>query len=56
MSERNRTLFRRKHIGFVYQAFNLVPTLNVADNIRLVLELNDVDRDRASKRIGELLE
>ena len=36
MSERDRTLFRRKHIGFVYQAFNLVPTLTVADNVRLV--------------------
>ncbi|MDH3953071.1 MAG: ATP-binding cassette domain-containing protein, partial [Gammaproteobacteria bacterium] len=36
LTERDRTLFRREHIGFVYQAFNLVPTLNVADNIRLV--------------------
>ena len=42
MSERDRTLFRREHIGFVYQAFNLVPTLTVADNIRLVLELNNI--------------
>ena len=33
LAERDRTLFRREHIGFVYQAFNLVPTLNVADNI-----------------------
>ena len=42
LSERDRTIFRREHIGFVYQAFNLVPTLTVADNIRLVLELNAV--------------
>ena len=40
MSETDRTLYRREHIGFVYQAFNLVPTLSVADNVRLVLELN----------------
>ncbi len=56
LSERDRTLFRRQHVGFVYQAFNLVPTLNVADNIRLVLELNGVKGVAATTRIGELLE
>lgn len=56
LTEHARTLFRRKHIGFVYQAFNLVPTLNVADNIRLVLELNGVSRGEADRRIAELLQ
>jgi len=56
LSERERTLFRRKHIGFVYQSFNLVPTLNVADNVRLVLELNKVPAAEASARIDELLD
>jgi putative ABC transport system ATP-binding protein len=56
LTERERTLFRRRHIGFVYQAFNLVPTLNVGDNIRLVLELNDVPRHEADTRIAALLE
>ena len=56
MSERDRTLFRRKHIGFVYQAFNLVPTLTVADNVRLVLELNAIKGDTAVKRISTLLD
>ncbi|MEE8339421.1 MAG: ABC transporter ATP-binding protein [Xanthomonadales bacterium] len=55
MTERDRTLFRRKHIGFVYQAFNLVPTLTVADNLRLVLELNNVPHRDAVDRIDELL-
>lgn len=55
MSEHDRTLFRREHIGFVYQAFNLVSTLNVADNIRLVLELNGVGEPEASDRVSELL-
>ncbi len=55
LSERDRTLFRRAHIGFVYQAFNLVPTLNVADNVRLVLELNNVPSSKAWARIDELL-
>ncbi len=56
LGERERTLFRRRHIGFVYQAFNLVPTLNVADNIRLVLELNGASRDATNVRIAELLD
>ena len=55
LSERDRTLFRRRHIGFVYQSFNLVPTLDVADNIRLVLELNGITSAPADKRIDELL-
>ena len=52
-SERDRTLFRRRHIGFVYQAFNLVPTLSVGDNVRLVLELNGAAS--ATDRVAELL-
>lgn len=55
MSERERTLYRRRNIGFVYQAFNLVPTLTAADNIRLVLELNDVPFEAANRRVSELL-
>ncbi len=39
MSETERTLFRRRHIGFVFQSFNLIPTLTVRDNLLLPLEL-----------------
>jgi putative ABC transport system ATP-binding protein len=42
LGEPARTLFRRAHIGFVYQFFNLIPTLDVLDNVRLMLELNGV--------------
>ena len=55
LNERERTLFRRERIGFVYQSFNLVPTLNVADNVRLVLELNKVPASAIATRIEELL-
>jgi len=55
MSEHERTLFRRQHIGFVYQAFNLVPTLTVSNNIRLVLELNGIGARAADLRIQYLL-
>lgn len=39
LGETARTLYRRHHVGFVFQFFNLVPTLTVADNLRLPLEL-----------------
>ncbi|MHB1005350.1 MAG: ABC transporter ATP-binding protein [Chloroflexota bacterium] len=40
LSEEKRTLFRRRYIGFVFQFFNLIPTLTVAENLLLPLELN----------------
>jgi putative ABC transport system ATP-binding protein len=50
LGEPRRTLFRRAHIGFVYQFFNLIPTLDVAENVRLVLELNGVRGAAARER------
>jgi putative ABC transport system ATP-binding protein len=40
LSEQDRTLFRRRHIGFVFQFYNLIPTLTVEENLLLPLELN----------------
>ena len=40
INERARTAFRRQHIGYVYQFFNLVPTLTVLENVRLPARLN----------------
>lgn len=54
-SERERTLFRRQHIGFVYQFFNLIPTLTAAENIALPLELNALPEERIEARVAELL-
>jgi putative ABC transport system ATP-binding protein len=39
LDDRRLTLLRRDRIGFVFQAFNLVPTLTVAENVRLPLDL-----------------
>jgi putative ABC transport system ATP-binding protein len=39
LTERDRTLFRRDHVGFVFQFFNLIPTLTVEENLLLPLEL-----------------
>lgn len=54
LSEPARTLFRRHHIGFVYQFFNLIPTLTVAENVRLPLEL--VGRRRDAEAAARMLE
>src|SRR5699024_2186715 len=47
MSDNELTVLRRSHIGFIFQAFNLVPTLNAKDNIVLPLDLagTKVDQD-----------
>jgi putative ABC transport system ATP-binding protein len=39
LTERDRTLFRRERVGFVFQFFNLLPTLTVLENLLLPLEL-----------------
>ena len=54
-SERERTLLRRARIGVVFQFFNLIPSLNVEENLRLPLELNRRHRN-AGQRIDEMLE
>ena len=40
LTETGRTLFRREHMGYIFQFFNLVPTLKVEENLLLKLELN----------------
>jgi len=40
LAERERTVFRRSYIGFIYQSFNLIPTLTVLENVCLPLALN----------------
>lgn len=46
LSEQQCTLFRRRHIGIVFQFFNLIPTLTVLENVTLPLELNGQGRNR----------
>lgn len=42
-SEDERTAFRRKHVGFIFQSYNLIPTLTVEENVLLPLELNKLN-------------
>ena len=55
LSERDRTLFRRAQIGFVFQFFNLIPTLTVGENVGLPLELNRIPPPQARKKAEDLL-
>jgi putative ABC transport system ATP-binding protein len=56
LSERERTLFRRQHIGFVFQFFNLIPTLTVWENVALPLELGGMGADDLRRRAEPLLD
>ncbi len=56
LSEYARTCFRRKHIGFIFQFFNLIPTLTVRENICLPLELNNCINKQSLALVDDLLE
>ena len=53
MGDKQLTLLRRKHIGFVFQAFNLVPTLTAEENMTLPLSIAGRKIDRALGRLGD---
>lgn len=56
LSEAQLAVFRRKKIGFVFQSFNLIPTLNALENVMLPMEFNRVPKQERVKRGKALLE
>ncbi len=56
LNEQQRTLFRREHIGFVFQFYNLIPTLTIEENLLLPLELNGEVGAAAQSKARTLLE
>ena len=56
LDERQRTLFRRRSIGFVFQFFNLIPTLTVWENVILPAELGGAVGAGERERAAELLD
>lgn len=56
MSDRQRSLLRRDRIGFVFQAFNLLPTLTAAENVALPLLLGNTNRRTALTHAAECLD
>ena len=55
LDDAGRTLLRRSRIGFVFQAFHLLPHLTVAQNVALPLSLNDIDPLQAQARLADML-
>ncbi len=56
MSEKQRTEFRRAKLGFVFQFFNLLPTLTAQENVASAIELVSTDRSEIKQRAREYLE
>ena len=56
LGEPDRTLLRRRQVGFVFQFFNLIPTLTAGENVALPLELLGADDRDAQERADALLE
>lgn len=46
MDEESRTIYRCAHIGYIFQDYNLIPSLNIADNLILPLQLNGSEVDK----------
>jgi len=55
LDDDGRTLLRRRRMGFVFQAFHVLPYLSVARNVALPLALNGIGGPAADHRLGELL-
>lgn len=54
--DREKSLYRGKHIGFVFQLFNLIPMLSCAENVAIPLILNNTEKKEAEKRGIKILE
>ncbi|HAY71870.1 MAG TPA: macrolide ABC transporter ATP-binding protein, partial [Saprospirales bacterium] len=47
--------FRKEKIGFVFQAYNLIPVLTAAENVEFIMLLQGISKDKRQKRVVELL-
>lgn len=56
LREKELPAIRLEHIGFVFQGFNLFPTLTAGENVELMLDLKGIATGKAKKRVQELLD
>lgn len=54
-SENQLVKFRREHIGFIFQSFNLLPTLNAVENVALPLTFQGMDKKTRNKKALEVI-
>jgi putative ABC transport system ATP-binding protein len=55
LNDRDLTLFRRRHVGLVFQAFNLIPTLTAEENVALPLMLDHATAGNHRAKVDEIL-
>ena len=55
-TENQLVKFRREHIGFIFQSFNLMGTMNAVENVALPLTFQGVDKDIRMKRASRVLD
>ena len=55
-SHKERALLRRKHMGFIFQSYNLLPVYTVFENVELPLILNKIDSEERDKRVAQAID
>lgn len=55
MSDKELSDFRRDNLGFIFQAFNLIPVLTVEENIEYIMLLQGIPREERKRRVGQIL-
>jgi putative ABC transport system ATP-binding protein len=55
-SEKQRSVIRKKNIGFIFQSFNLIDELNVAENIELALLYHDMPSSERKQRVADVMD
>lgn len=56
LSEEDRLLFRSLHVGFIFQSFNLIPTISLLENVAIPLIIRNIDSDEAEEKAKTILE
>jgi len=55
MNEKNLVMFRREHVGFVFQSYNLMPGLTALDNVAMPLMFRGIDKKKRQKQAKKML-